>query len=117
MELSKELHGFAKSNDSESLKKHLDNGANPLDVNIMTQTTLLHCCIENQAMDCVKLVVEKCIAFNLDLNTYDTMNGMTALGMACESGFFEIAAFLIDSGADVEQGSRKFGSPLLLASR
>lgn len=83
----------------------LEHGA---DVNLCTsdESTMLHCAIHSQDIDCVKLVLSRGVNVNAR-----TDEGQTALHMAAYLDHVDICKLLVEAGADVNIDS-DFGRPL-----
>lgn len=101
------------SNRYSAAETLLENGASP-DVLVDSSHTLLHIAAANDSTKMMKLLVENG-AETAYLNLQDE-NGQTALHAAARDGFFEVAALLIELGANVNAADDWGDTPLHLAS-
>ena len=101
-----------RQNDFSNLSQELTNSSNELENNFLD----IHCMAFNNDLNGLKLLVNKLRKQNFkNLNDYistQDRHGNTPLHLACMLGYFEVAKFLIDSGAVVKSRNKQMWTPL-----
>ena len=98
------LHWYCSSGRQDIVEYLLQVGV-PITANKTNHQTPLHCAVDcNDKMKDTKRanIVRSLVAAEVEVDQQD-VNGWTALKLACRSGLYECAYYLLSNGADAEK--------------
>ncbi|CAF0863254.1 unnamed protein product [Adineta ricciae] len=104
----------AESNDAEDQVVHQKFGLASINRLNKARYYPLHLAVLNNHLECVKVLLQ--FGANVDAPTSTTSGKLTPLMLACQKGYMNIAAHLIENGAKVEARDRFKRTPLIHAS-